>query len=428
MRCGGDGVANVSIHGPTGVLVVDGQKVFPIGISDPPPVDALAPSGEHAFQELANGGVTMIRSGTPDWALGSINHQIAAEQKLQDTALAHGLQCWMRLGPIADLPGATANQQLLQKIVTTFKVHPALCAYKGVDEPRNPFRGTKWIRPAGLVRAHDRIKALDPNHPLVIIQAPRSPVSQLVPYRPAFDITGVDIFPVAYPPGLHSDNGNTDISVVGDMAYKMDEASGGKPFWLTLQIAWSGVAPSKENPDIVPRFPSLLQERFMAYQAIVHNARGLVFFGGHMTEVCTPDDAKAGWNWTFWRQVLRPLVHELSSSDLRPALLVPNAKMLVRTKPQSDIEMTCRRAGSYLYVIAVKRGGSPTLVDFFGLPKRQNGKPLTKGEVLFEYVQRPPPMPRRPDRQVPRTVKVSAGGFRDWFSPHDVHIYRFDLA
>jgi hypothetical protein len=37
-------------------------------------------------------------------------------------------------------------------------------------------------------------------------------------------------------------------------------------------------------------------------------------------------------------------------------------------------------------------------------------------------------MPRRPDRQVPRTVEVSAGGFRDWFSAHDVHVYRFDLA
>ena len=87
--------------------------------------------------------------------------------------------------------------------MTAFKNHPALCAYKGIDEPRNPFRGAKWIRPAGLVRAHARIKALDPKHPLVIIQAPRSPVSQLVPYRPAFDITGVDIFPIAYPPGLH---------------------------------------------------------------------------------------------------------------------------------------------------------------------------------------------------------------------------------
>ena len=87
---------------------------------------------------------------------------------------------------------------------------------------------------------------------------------------------------------------------------------------MTLQIAWSGVAPSKETPDLVPRFPSLTQERFMAYQAIVNGARGLVFFGGHLTEVCTPDDAKAGWNWTFWRQVLRPVVHELSSSQLRP--------------------------------------------------------------------------------------------------------------
>ncbi len=90
--------------------------------------------------------------------------------------------------------------------------------------------------------------------------------------------------------------------------------------------------------------------------------------------------------------------------------------------------MTCRRVGSFLYVIAVKRGGSPTLIDFVGLPARQNGTPLTKGEVLFEYVQRPPPMPRRPDRQVPRTVKVSGGGFRDWFSAHDVHVYRFNLA
>ena len=48
-------MANVSIHGPTGVLVVGGKKVFPITVSDPPPFDGLAPSGEHAFTELANG-------------------------------------------------------------------------------------------------------------------------------------------------------------------------------------------------------------------------------------------------------------------------------------------------------------------------------------------------------------------------------------
>jgi hypothetical protein len=425
-------VTSVSIHGPTGVLLVDGQKVFPIGLSDPPPHDARAPSGEHAFQELANAGATMIRTGTPDWAPGRINHQIAAEKAIQDAAVAHGLHCWMRLGPAANLPGAAANPQLLQKITAAFKNHPALCAYKGVDEPRNPFRGAKWIRPAGLTRARERLKQLDPKHPIVIIQAPRGPVSQLVPYRPAFDITGVDIFPIAYPPGLHCDNGNPDISVVGDMTSKMKEASGGKPVWMTLQIAWSGVAASKDAPGLVPCFPSLKQERFMAYQAIVHGARGLVFFGGHLTEVCTPDDAKAGWNWTFWRQVLRPVVHELTSSQLRPALLAPDSKIPVRTKPHSsgatDIELAVRRAAGFLYVIAVKRGGSPAHVEFVGLPKRQNGAPLTKGEVLFEYVQKPPPPPQRPDRQVPRPVKVSAGGFRDWFSAHDAHVYRFDLS
>ena len=127
----------------------------------------------------------------------------------------------MRLGPAADLPGKAANAQILQKVVTAFKNHPALCAYKGIDEPRNPFRGANWIRPAGLVRAHTRIKALDPNHPLVIIQAPREPrLAADRPTGPPFDITGVDIFPIAYPPGLHCDNGNPDISVVGDMAYR----------------------------------------------------------------------------------------------------------------------------------------------------------------------------------------------------------------
>ena len=63
----------------------------------------------------------------------------------------------------------------------------------------------------------------------------------------------------------------------------MVQAAGTKPVWMTLQIAWSGVVTSQKNPRHVPRFPTLQQERFMAYQAIVNGARGLVFFGGHLT-------------------------------------------------------------------------------------------------------------------------------------------------
>ena len=44
---------------------------------------------------------------------------------------------------------------------------------------------------------------------------------QLTPYRPAFDITGADVYPVSYPPGTHTKTGNRDISVVGDVTRKM---------------------------------------------------------------------------------------------------------------------------------------------------------------------------------------------------------------
>ena len=302
-------MSRVTIDRATGALRVGGAKTFPLGLSNPPPLGREAPSGVDGFQEVADGGASFIRTGRGDWGPGRLEEQLAAERAVLDAAAANGLQCWLYLGELPDLPPRSAGgqtstrEQMLDRVAATFKDHPGLGAYKGVDEPRNPFRGEDWLRPAGLVRAYRRLKVLDPQHPLVIIQAPRSSVAQLVPYRPAFDITGADIFPIAYPPGLHSDLPNSDISVVGDVTRKMVRAAGGKPVWTTLQIAWSGTVTSARKPNVVPRFPTLHELRFMAYQAIVAGARGLMFFGGHLTQVARPADADAGWNWTFWEQV-----------------------------------------------------------------------------------------------------------------------------
>jgi len=60
-------------------------------------------------------------------------------------------------------------------------------------------------------------------------------------------------------------------------------------------------------------------------------------------------------------------------------------------------------------------------------PRKLNGTPLTGGQVLFEYVQEPPPPPIGAGRQTFRSVGVSAGGFRDWLGPHDAGVYRFAL-
>ena len=164
----------------------------------------------------------------------------------------------------------------------------------------------------------------------------------------------------------------------------------------------------------------------MALQAIVHGARGLVFFGGHLTQVCTPDDAKAGWNWTFWERVLRPLVAELSSAEVGPALVAPKAKAVVKSGV-NGVEVATRQEGRTLWVLAARRDGGTSTVGFTGLPSRHDGQKLARGEVLSEWVQEPPPPPLGGGRQELRTVAVEDRGFRDWFGPLDARIYRFAL-
>ena len=157
-------MSRVTIDPVTGVLVIDGKNVFPLGLSNPPPIGKTAPSGKEGLQEVAQAGVSVIRTGRGDWSLAKIDAQIATERTLQDAAAAHKLHCWLQLGDTPNLPAPvpgqppSVNEQLLARIATALKDHPALAAYKGVDEPRNPLRGDNWIRPDGLVRARQKLE------------------------------------------------------------------------------------------------------------------------------------------------------------------------------------------------------------------------------------------------------------------------------
>src|SRR5437016_12435286 len=122
-----------------GVLVVGGQKVFPLGLSLPPPVGGKTPDGKDAWQELKAGGASFVRTGRANWDAQQIDAQIAAEQKLEDAAAAHSLLCWLWLGALPNLPTTPGSpqEQLLGQVVNAFKGHPALGAYKGIDEPQH---------------------------------------------------------------------------------------------------------------------------------------------------------------------------------------------------------------------------------------------------------------------------------------------------
>src|SRR5690349_3841197 len=76
----------VEVDRATGALVVGGRKLFPIVLSNGPPLGAKAPNGKDALAELSAGGANFLRVGRPVWSLESIDEQIAAARDVLDAA------------------------------------------------------------------------------------------------------------------------------------------------------------------------------------------------------------------------------------------------------------------------------------------------------------------------------------------------------
>jgi hypothetical protein len=202
---------------------------------------------------------------------------------------------------------------------------------------------------------------------------------------------------------------NTDISVVGDVTKLVAQATGRRAIWTTLQIAWSGTLPP--HPVV---FPTLQQARFMAYDAIIAGARGLFFFGGHLTEAMTPQDRVHGWNWTYWTTVQKPLIEELSGPNHAQALTAAATKFTV-SADATDVVVSSRESAQAIFVIAARRSSTITgLVRFHGLPATlRHGTALAHG-------------PGNPAR----TITVSNGSFTDPspYQPHNARVYRFPAS
>ena len=139
-----------------------------------------------------------------------------------------------------------------------------------------------------------------------------------------------------------------------------------------IHAAWSGVFPP--HPAV---FPTLQQARFMAYDAIIAGARGLFFFGGQFKQVMSPADRERGWNWTYWANVQRPLLEELTDADHAPALTAPDAAVAIKADA-ADVALRARTTGGFLYLIAVRKSPATTgHVRFSCLPAS-----ISEGTVL----------------------------------------------
>lgn len=378
-----------------GVFLIDGKPAFPIGFSEAPPPDGVTPAGHDAYAELASNGAVFHRCRAPNWPATE-----PALAHMLDRSAKSGILCGIYIPRLTKIPPDDIKTEAeLRNVVAKYRAHSGLGYWKGADEPELARVPVEQVQ-----KFYDVVHELDESHPVWITQAPRGTLESLRRYNPAYDVGAVDIYPVSYPPGAHSDLPNKNISVVGDYAARMQEAmQAEKPLWMVLQICWSGVSPARGK---TLRFPTFAEERYMTYQAIINGARGLTYFGGDVTPCLNPRDAELGWNWTFYYRVLKPVLRELSpASPLFPALIAPDSGLPVSVEGANDLEFLVREAPDQIFILAAKREGATMRVRFSGLPPA-----IAQGDVLFE---------------APRKVTVSDGTFTDWFGPNEVHVYRF---
>lgn len=157
------------------------------------------------------------------------------------------------------------------------------------------------------------VRRLDPGRPIWFNHAPRNGLVDLQKINAHADIAGCDIYPVPLHPDLvHSDMIERDLPAAGAYTRRMAAAAPGKPVWMVLQgFGWGDLHESKPAETFTR--PTYQQSRYMAYDAIVHGARGILYYGTrHVRDV--EEDSP------FW-QDLRRVVRELA--DLESQLAAP---------------------------------------------------------------------------------------------------------
>jgi hypothetical protein len=394
--------ASVTSFNGRGTFLADGERFFPIGVTMPPPLRSRTPWGRGAFPELARAGVTLYRTGayTDPWT----DRVLRRARAWNAAAAARGVYTWVNLRELARARPRTRNERKLREVVADLKDSPGLGLWKGVDEP-----WPGW-RPRAFANSYRILKELDPGHVVLTVFAPRSrdrtmlahapDPPNLRPYSAVTDAVGVDVYPIYYSslgvrePKLH---------MVGAWTRAIREATGENAITTTLQICFAG----SDDPRGSGRYvlPTRRQERFMIYDAILSGARGLVFYGGELRHCMTDADARRGWNWTFWRRVLRGLVREIGiRSPLHAALLRPETTTRLRTSDGWTRAISRRVGANELWVLAAHRGPGAATVSLHGLPAwARNGRVYPDGPV----------------------ISACGGTLRDRFPGWGVRVYRF---
>jgi hypothetical protein len=264
------GVAPVRVDSD-GMLVVKGARTFFLGLYH-------LPDGPDGWKRAAEAGFDVVH--------------LDAKRDQMEEARAHGMYGWITVGS----KSKPEDELRIRKLVGEVKDHPEILFWETEDEPSYVWREPRKFRvsPEVMRETYRLVKSIDPARPIYLNHSPTNLVSTLARYNPGGDLIATDIYPVI-PPGsreqyaLWSDGQqgdllNTSISQVGPYVDKMRQVAGpARGVWMVLQgFAWEMLREKQRDPKMI-RYPTLAETRFMAYQAIVHGATGLLWWGLYRT-------------------------------------------------------------------------------------------------------------------------------------------------
>jgi hypothetical protein len=404
------------------MLLVNGERFFPVGIYELPEGDELS--------EIANAGFNLAKASADAGSL--------------DRAASVGLKSWIPLGGNMDVRDDAALEKLVA-IVERLKDHRALLVWEGPDEPLwNVWYSTHGWMYGGQIKAlRDRIKAVregsaapdadmlfkeyraaldvadyasaeaaaaklwkvlgeppprpdalmstaperakaladglyagcaairerDPAHPVWLNHAPRNTIPDLAYFNRAADIVGCDIYPVPYQTTGHSDLVNKRLSCVGDYTERMQDAAPGKAVWMVLQgFGWRDLREEKPEDKAEGRRPRYDETRFMAFDAIVNGANGLLYWGTHYIDKPSP----------FWTDLKR-VVGELDALQDVLAARTLDIELHAELNPtlssaDRGVVAVAKRARGRTWIIAVNEFQAPLGCTLSGVPVADGGR------------------------------------------------------
>ena len=344
------------------VMLIDGKPFFPLGVWS---VKGPKSNAEKA-KIIAECGFNIAKASNPE--------------QMDDFA-ENGMMVLMtvmeRLPNFKDEAHFARWDKKYRAAMKKHQEHPSLIGYFISDEPA--WRGFPCEK---LLQAYDYIRKIDPYRPIMLNEAPRGEIRANRSYAAAGDIYGVDIYPIPEP-NPHSGLNDKNMTSVGkytDICRQV--VYDRKPVWMTLQaFAWGVIT---KKPLV---YPTEHQSRFMAYDAIVHGATGLFWWG-----INSGSD-----NWDFVRQLGRT-VWELRK--MSPVFIAETIEPAGLKASPPEVRILHKKLNGSDWYIAVNESKKELAVSF----SHAGEKTLN---VFFEN----------------RKITPVSGRFQDSFKAYDVHIY-----